>query len=207
MKFATLIVSLVIMIAGGVVAGDSPGPTFEDLCQWMTGTFSSEKQAAKDSEFADIRLEMHQIWPERADGFWIYVEQTINNQNDTTYRQRIAQLVKLNDSTFQSNAFIIPEPKRFLGKPDDSTLNNVLTPDSLTERDGCAITIWPTNAIMFSGSTTGHNCPVSFKGSVYATSEVTISPKMVYSWDRGYDADGKQVWGGDKGGYLFRRIE
>jgi hypothetical protein len=26
---------------------------------------------------------------------------------------------------------------------------------------------------------------------------------MMLSWDRGYNADGKQVWGAEKGGYRF----
>jgi len=207
MRYTSLLLLIVLLVAGSVMADEAERPAFDDLCRWMTGSFSSHQQAAKDSEFADIRLEMHHIWPNQTDGYWLYIEQTIQNQNDTTYRQRIARLSKLNDSTFESTAYTIPNPERFLGHPDDSTLNNVLTPDSLYEKNGCAVTIWPTNKIMFTGSTNGRNCSVNFNGSVYGTSDVTISPKLIYSWDRGYDADNKQVWGTEKSGYFFRRVE
>jgi hypothetical protein len=27
------------------------------------------------------------------------------------------------------------------------------------------------------------------------------------TWDRGFDAEGKQVWGATAGGYIFRRVD
>jgi hypothetical protein len=28
---------------------------------------------------------------------------------------------------------------------------------------------------------------------------------MILSWDRGFDANGNQVWGAEKGGYIFKK--
>ena len=36
-----------------------------------------------------------------------------------------------------------------------------------------------------------------------ATSEVVVSPGRIESWDRGFDAEGAQVWGAEKGAYVF----
>jgi hypothetical protein len=41
------------------------------------------------------------------------------------------------------------------------------------------------------------------RGASYATSEVVITDEQLLSWDRGWDANGKQVWGAETGGYIF----
>jgi hypothetical protein len=37
-------------------------------------------------------------------------------------------------------------------------------------------------------------------------SDVTLSAEELVTWDRGYDAAGKQVWGSTKGPYMFKRV-
>jgi hypothetical protein len=39
----------------------------------------------------------------------------------------------------------------------------------------------------------------------YATSTVRLFADKFVSWDRGYDASGKPVWGAVEGGYVFER--
>jgi len=36
--------------------------------------------------------------------------------------------------------------------------------------------------------------------------EVVITETQMVSWDRGFDAGGKQVWGAEKGGYVFKKL-
>ena len=48
-------------------------------------------------------------------------------------------------------------------------------------------------------------CASDLRGAAYATSEVTITPQFVLSWDRGFDNTGKQVWGATEGPYVFLR--
>ena len=58
---------------------------------------------------------------------------------------------------------------------------------------------------VWTGSTAGKECGSDLRGASYATSEVTISSSTLESWDRGYDAADKQVWGAEKGPYIFAR--
>jgi len=60
---------------------------------------------------------------------------------------------------------------------------------------------------VFEGSTVGKGCASELRGASYATSEVRITPEQLLSWDRGFDAQGKQVWGATKGGYVFKKIK
>jgi hypothetical protein len=56
---------------------------------WMTGSFSSAEQAAADTNYFDIRLEIVPIWTTRADGHWLYVEQAAAGYLERPYRQRV----------------------------------------------------------------------------------------------------------------------
>ncbi len=180
-------------------------PDLEKLVGWMTGSFSSEKQAGEDPEFFDIRLEMALIWPERDDGFWLYVEQAVATNLDKPYRQRVYRVTRIDGETFESAVFELPDPLQYAGEWKKSYPLDGLTPDGLVKREGASIFLKKSAPGKFEGSTDGKKCKSSFRGAAYATSEVVITAESIYSWDRGYSRDDEQVWGAVKGGYLFRR--
>jgi hypothetical protein len=70
-------------------------------------------------------------------------------------------------------------------------------------RAGCAIYLRKKSKNHFSGSTPEKECLSSLRGATYATSEVEIKKNLIESWDRGWNAEDKQVWGAEKGPYLF----
>jgi hypothetical protein len=81
-----------------------------------------------------------------------------------------------------------------------------LTLDSLLLRKGCAITLTQKDSL-FTGATTGKACTSSLRGATYATSVVTIEANKLVSWDRGFNGKDEQVWGAEKGAYIFDRIK
>ena len=80
---------------------------------------------------------------------------------------------------------------------------NKISADSLINRQGCAIYLRRIDKNIYKGSTPGKECLSSLRGAAYATSEVTIWPDRLISWDRGWNDKGQQVWGAEKGGYIF----
>lgn len=173
----------------------------------MTGYFSSQSQAAKDSDYFDVRLRMTPIWKNRTDGFWLYVEQAMAEHESRPYRQRVYHVTQINDTTFESAVFGFADPTIYIGewrKPEP--LAN-LTPDSIAQKQGCSIILYQHGEFAFSGSTIGTACASDFRGADYTTSEVTISKNQIINWDRGFDKDGNQVWGARKGGYVFKKLE
>lgn len=177
----------------------------ERLAEWMSGSFSSVEQAARDSNFFDIRLQMMPIWKDRTDGIWLYVEQAAADYLDKPYRQRVYKLLQEDENTFMSMVYTLNDPLRFAGAWQDETPLAGLTPDSLTEREGCAIILKKEGSDVFTGSTVDKNCSSNLRGASYATSEVTIRPTELISWDRGFDAEDNQVWGAATGGYIFKK--
>lgn len=173
----------------------------------MTGQFSSRAQAAADPEFFDIRLFMVEIWPGQPDGSrWLYVEQARADVLERPYRQRVYKLSARPDGSLQSEVFTLPgDALAFAGAWKSPDRFARINPQSLMLRDGCSIILRAESADRYTGSTVGNACPSELRGATYATSEVVITLAGMDSWDRGYDAAGKQVWGAEKGGYQFRR--
>ena len=194
---ATLL-PLAVLMAVACTAGPDDSA---QLLPWMTGSFSSAAQAAEDSAFYDVRLHMTQVWTDRADGPWIYVEQAMGTDLERPYRQRVYQLVERADS-MESLVYELPEPLRFAGAWRDGV--GSLTPDSLVLRDGCAVVLtWQGDH--YAGSTRGDECRSTLRGALYATSQVIVRSDRIESWDRGFSGDGSQVWGATEGAYVFRR--
>jgi hypothetical protein len=205
MKNSILLLLLIIPFC--VCAQKKLGQSDIDLLKnYMTGSFTSELQSKNDSDFFDIHLQMKPIWEERKDGFWLYVEQAIVSALEKPYRQRIYHVNLLNDTTIISEVFEMKSPMRFAGAYKNAALLSSLTTDSLEARAGCGILLHVRSNGTFVGSTKNNDCLSSLRGASYATSEVVIHKQLLVSWDRGWDATGKQVWGAVKSGYQFVKL-
>ena len=176
---------------------------FRQLCGFMTGDFSSEIQSQNDTDYYDIRLHMAPLWPDSKDGYWLYVEQAMASQPDKPYRQRFYKVILKDDFTIESMVYTINEPLRFAGAWAKPELLQGINTDSLETRTGCSIMLKKVAPGIYEGSTNGKDCPSNLRGASYATSQVTINSQKMVSWDRGFDKNGKQVWGAEKGGYVF----
>jgi hypothetical protein len=108
---------------------------------------------------------------------------------------------------FESSVYTIKNDSAFAGAwrfPEDFL---DLPFDSLDLREGCSIVLRPFADYAFVGNTIGRVCESSLRGAAYALSEVEIYADRMISWDRGFDAAGKQVWGATRGGYIFKKIK
>jgi hypothetical protein len=173
----------------------------EKATQWLTGSFSSELQSKTDTSYFNIHLQITPIWQSSKEGKWLYVEQAVAKMLQKPYRQRVYHITEKADGTIESEIYTLNEPLRFAQQP---LLVNELSIDSIKLKDGCSVFLtWSENDNAFIGSTLGKECPSDRSGASYATSEVKLMESKMISWDRGYDEKGGQVWGAEKGGYIF----
>ena len=181
--------------------------TLEDLVTLMSGSFSSGAQATEDERFFDIRLQMRRVWPEREDGYWLYVEQAAASALDRPYRQRFYRVYESEPGWFVSAVYEMDEPLQYAGAHADLSLLGDLTPEQLSIKAGCELALSEQEDGTFAGETDWETCPSQLSGASFATSEVTISAEKLESWDRGWDAGGEQVWGAVVGAYRFDKLE
>lgn len=176
------------------------------MINWMTGEFSSAEQAAQDSSYFDISLKMTRIWPEKKTGAWVYVEQAVASTPSEPYRQRVYFIRELGDGQFSSDIYTLPDEEKFIGAWKDVSVFADMDQFDLKYKDGCAVFL-DYDGFQYSGSTNEKTCKSSLRGANYATSEVEVTKGVLKSWDRGYDEDGSQVWGAEKGAYIFKKNE
>mgnify|MGYP002629222027 CR=1 FL=1 len=182
-----------------------PDPELLKLAAFMTGSFSSAAQAAEDPEFREITLEMARIWRTRPDAVWLYVEQAVAARPDRPYRQRIYRLGRVDDDTFVSDIYLLPDDEAWIGAWSEPPRFDTLTPDDLTLKEGCGAVLDRLNVYTYEGGTAERTCPSELHGASYATSEVQVRPGRIESLDRGWDEQGKQIWGSTRGAYVFLR--
>ncbi len=180
--------------------------SLDELASWMTGSFNSKAQSEVDTNYFNIHLEMVQIWEEEKNGKWLYVEQAASWALNRPYRQRIYHLKKISKKKYSSTVYMLPEPDKFIYAWKNPELFNELNPSDIEEKEGCTIFLKYKKG-KYSGSTVKDNCPSNLRGASYATSIVDITPELLSSWDQGFDQKGEQVWGAEKGPYLFVKYE
>ncbi len=175
------------------------------LVSYLDGNFNTLEQSKADTNYYHIVLHMKTIWKERTDGVWMYVEQAVGWKQDKPYRQRIYKISVLDENTIISEVYTFENPLKYTGAWKDENLISDLSPDKLTKREGCTVYIQKTGSDTFEGETRGKECQSDLAGAKYASSKVTIKPDMFISWDRGFDDKDEQVWGAEKGGYIFKK--
>lgn len=179
------------------------GADVRQVAEWLAGNYSSGAQSAKDPQFRNVVLHIAPMWTDQPDARWFYVEQAMANAPDKPYRQRVYRLTDTGDGV-ESMIYDLPgDPLTYAGawraqKPLDQLLPSMLLPKA-----GCAVRLARTDGLTWTGGTEGTGCPSSREGAAYTTSEVTLTPNELRSWDRGFDSTGKQVWGSTAGPYIF----
>ncbi|MEM9560922.1 MAG: chromophore lyase CpcT/CpeT [Planctomycetota bacterium] len=180
------------------------------LREVLTGSFSSAAQAQQEPEnYFDIRLHATEIWTDREDGPWLYVEQAAGSALQRPYRQRVYRLSTRTDADttrYISSVYTMPNALSYAGwwsTPD--WFDGALSPEDLSLREGCSIVLRLEDGV-FLGSTLGEGCSSELAGAGYATSEVVLTLDRLETWDRGYDDRGEQVWGATEGPYVFDRV-
>jgi len=177
------------------------------LTEMMKGKFSSAQQAKNDTDYFVISLVMYPIWEEDQNYKWLYVEQAVASMPDKPYRQRVYRVSNMGKKKFESKVFELPNPEKFVFSWKDPTIYKTLKPNDLIERTGCAIILKKTKEGCFEGSTNKRDCVSDFRGASYASSIVSVCPTQLVSWDQGWNAEDEQVWGAEKGGYQFDKLE
>lgn len=207
MKIRTLVLLLIALGASALAPSRAAAASDLDvLADWMTGSFSSAAQAAADTSYFDIRLEMVRIWPDRDDAVWLYVEQALGTRTDAPYRQRVYRVSEVKPGLFESAVFTLPDPDAVVGCWKRGEPLADLSPADLALREGCAVLLRRDLLGAFSGGTVGRGCASDLRGATYAESAVTVTRAGIESWDRGFDADGAHVWGAEHGPYVFLRM-
>jgi hypothetical protein len=195
---------LLILLLAATPAAALP-PSLLDYAQTVTGRFSSAAQARGSPGYQEVEAHVVRLWPEREDALWLYQEQTIIGEGPMQpYFQRVARVVMQADGVAYRDNFVLKNPLRFAGFGRPGYAGPRIAPEDLGPA-GCATL----HEHVAPGAWTGRtmDCPSSHRGAVRMVSRAILLRDRVWNWDRGFDAEGRQVWGPEAGGYVFDRVE
>lgn len=206
MKKACLILILFLSISckSTLNNSDKINGNLKELVNIMQGYYSSEKQSLEDKEYYTISLRMTPIWKEK--GNYLFVEQAAFDQQDKPYRVRVYKVYQNKNVHFISEIYTLKNEKEWIGKWATPSFYDNLTEADIELKEGCEVVLKRIAKNHFEGQTGNKTCPSELRGASYATSIVTVLENKIISWDQGFDAAGKQVWGATKGAYIFEKI-
>jgi hypothetical protein len=207
MRLFALIASVA---ATSAVASDAPS-YLDELTALSVGSFTTIDQSARDDRYSVAEAEIVRIWPSRADGVWLYQEQALlgdrpdaldATKKDEPYFARVIHSVETAPGVVRRTVHRLKAPEKAKGAWRKKTPLAGMGPDDLLPSE-CAITATRVAEKMWRSES--ERCPNAYKGAAYALSlGVTIEDRYA-NWDRGFTADGEQVWGPAAGGYVFIR--
>ena len=178
----------------------------KELANFLIGYFTSAEQAKNDKDFFNIELRIVPVWPHRTDGPWMYVEQADAKTPEKPYRQRLYRL-EMQGEKYVSHIYTLKgDPLRFASDWKKPIPLGSASLADIEERKGCAVIMTRNSAGNYVGATAERACSSDLRGASYASSIVDVSPTLLNSWDQGYNAEGKQVWGSTKGPYMFVKV-
>lgn len=73
MRWSIALAFALLACAAGSARALPPRSSYAELdrlAKWMAGSFSNAAQAGRDTSFADVRLRIVPIWPERTEARW-----------------------------------------------------------------------------------------------------------------------------------------
>ena len=179
----------------------------DDYIAMRVGSFSSETHARHDQRYGTAIWHIAEIWQDRSDwARWLYTESWIKDAPQP-YLQRISRVVASKDGSIVITRYTIDEAQTLVGAWKTPEQFDAVDRSGLTEVDGCKTVMARTGAARFEGGTLGTTCKNSYKGASYAVSQAVLTDDGMTNWDRGFAADGTQVWGPEYGGYQFRRLD
>ena len=180
--------------------------TLDRLEAFLTGRFDSSLQSVEQPQYYPIQLLTCAVEAPELGGRVLYVEQASMDSLNAPYRQRLYVLEADEDmETATTTVYSMVEPGDWIGLCDEA---DVVTIDAaeVEVREGCGVQLlWDGDTGSFEGGTVGEACSSTLGGASYATSEVWMAQDYLYSWDRGFDANGFQAWGATDGPYEFLR--
>jgi hypothetical protein len=203
--------SLIAALFALQAAATAEPPLAEAYAAQVVGLYSSAAQHRADARYDEVEARIVRIWPDRADGVWLYQEQAIVNQDGLTrdaarakpYFQFVARIVPLGNGLLRRDNFRVSDRAKWAGIVAGDTRLATLGPADL-EGASCHNRLELVSPGYWTGKT--ESCTNSYRGATMMESRSISTPTGFVNWDRGLTATGEHVWGPRWGGYVFDRV-
>ncbi|UFP95446.1 chromophore lyase CpcT/CpeT [Gloeobacter morelensis] len=180
----------------------------EEVAAHLTGIMTTTQQAQSNSGRPDVWMT---TCPVRLDGdkskaLYLYQEQAMSNKLNEPYRQRLLRIAASADGrAVESAGFKFVDAKPLAGLCAKPVAERLIPPMALDGDPTCTVRLVQAGD-KYVGTTPEGGCPSNVRGAARITNEITLYKEGMDTRDRGFDAQGNQVWGAKEEPYRFRRL-
>ncbi len=212
-RFLFWVVTFALILAGCGKKSDSIQHQVEEVAAYLIGRMDTTEQAAAIPDAPSVRMTTCQVQVEATaetdqpyPTIFLYQEQALTNKLNQPYRQRFLKIAPSEDQQqIESRTFKPKQPKKLTGLCDQSQAERVMKTEDLGQ-DHCSVFLEPKGS-GYLGKTQPGGCASNYRGAVKITNEITLTETGMNTLDRGFDAEGKQIWGAENRPYQFRRSQ
>ena len=210
---AIALTTLCFFVTATFAQAETPLPLeqqVDNVAARLEGVMDTSTQASVNPKVSNVRMTtcrvtlMDQGTVSQLPTIVLYQEQALSTELTKPYRQRFLQLSASSMSqSVQSRSFKPVNPAawvNFCSQP--ATTRIVKSPDIGTVV--CNVFL-RRSGDDYVGNTPVDGCSANVRGAVRIKNHIVLRPIGMDTWDRGFDAAGKQVWGAKAESYQFRR--
>jgi len=172
----------------------------------LVGIMDTTQQAAAINKAPSVQMTTCKINALNSDrnSIYLYQEQALTRNIKKPYRQRFLQIKSTKkDNIVESISYKLKNPQNWQGLCDRH--NRTIAISELGTLV-CNVYLKPLINVHI-GKTKPGGCPTQFRGATTITNTIILYERGMDTWDRGFDRDGKQVWGAIARPYEFRRVD
>ena len=207
-------IGLTISGSGSVMAAPPPLPQqVNEVVQYLTRPLETTIPGRTGPDAPKVRMMTCRIQVNTSaaedpqTSVFLYQEQALTTQLNQPYRQRVLQLEA--DPTQQQVISRNFKPKLqdlWVGMCQRSSQARRI-PQAVLGPELCQLRLQrQPQGDRYVGQTPPEGCPTSFRGATRITNTVILGPTGMETWDRGFDAEGRQLWGAKDESYQFRPV-
>lgn len=177
-----------------------------EVASYLIGAMDTSARAASDRQAADVRITTCAVQVPQSDAIFLYQEQALSLKLDSPYRQRFLQIAPSADNLAVESITYKPDnPETWQGLCNKPQRERSVSLPQLGE-PVCRV-ILGRDGEGYWGTTPEEGCAANYRGAVRITNQVQLTRETMETWDRGFDAEGTQVWGAQDESYQYRDID
>ena len=195
---------LPLLLVGAPQEAPQAPPSAAEVAGGAAGTFDTRDQASVEPEVRSIRL-VTVLVPKSRLSFGapvLYWEEASIDRLDRPAIQRFLRFEEDAAGRVVARPYALEERLVAAGKWRNPSDLGLFGRNDVRELADCVVILKKIEG-RYEGQTTGRSCGAATGQAASASLEIRVWPGRMEVWDRGFDAQGQQVWGPRKGPYRF----
>ncbi len=181
----------------------------QEVATLLEGIMDTSAQAIANPKAANVRMMTCRVRVAdasiKSQTIFLYQEQALAQDLNKPYRQRFLKIsAHLPNQSIESLSFKPNHSNEWNGFCDKPDSERIVTFKDLGSPI-CSVFL-KRSGQGYVGSTPVDGCPTNVRGAVRITNQIELNPSGMKTWDRGFNAQGEQVWGAKSESYQYQRI-